>query len=97
MLLLGSVVLFATKINWNAHCLKALQCYGQALEQISKELSVASVKRRPSSFKKFVTLEPMGPNDSKAWGTKLCVVESSTYLASFLVSAAAAVIDVDAK
>ena len=43
----------------------------------------------------------MGPNDSKARGTKWCVVERSTYLAFFLVAAsfatAAAVIDVDAK
>ena len=43
----------------------------------------------------------MGPNDSKARGTKWCVVESSTYLASFLVAASsaavAAVIDVNAK
>ena len=42
----------------------------------------------------------MGPIDSKTRGTKWCVVESSTYLASFLVAAisaaTAAVIDVDA-
>ena len=40
-------------------------------------------------FKKFVALESMGFNDSKARWTKWCVVESSTYLASFLVAAAA--------
>ena len=49
----------------------------------------------------MVALEPMGPSDSKARGTKWCVVKSSTYLASFLVAAISAavavVIDVDAK
>ena len=43
----------------------------------------------------------MEPNDSKARGTKRCVVESSKYLTCFLVAAnsaaVAAVIDVDAK
>ena len=33
--------------------------------QFSKS-SVASVKQQLSSLKKFVALEPMGPNDSKA-------------------------------
>ena len=52
-------------------------------------------------LKKFVALEPKGPNGSKARETKWCVVESSSYLASFLMvassAAAAAVIYVDAK
>ena len=43
----------------------------------------------------------MGPNDTKAIGTKCCVVEGSTYLASFLITASsvatAAVIDVNAE
>ena len=68
---------------------------------VSIGLSVASVKWWQSSFKKFVALVPMGPNDSKAKGTKWCFVKSSTYLASFLVvtstTATAAVNDVDAK
>ena len=68
---------------------------------VSKGLSVASVKRRPSSFKKIVDFEPIGPIDSKARGTKWCVVERSTYLVSFLeaasCAAAAAVIEVDVK
>ena len=36
---------------------------------VSQGLFVASVKRRQSSFKNFVTLEPMGSNDLKAGGT----------------------------
>ena len=68
---------------------------------VSKGLSVASIKRRPSSFKKFVALEVMGLNNFKARGTKWYVIASLTYLVSFLVAAssaaAAAVIDVDAK
>ena len=48
--------------------------------------------------KKIVAIEPIGPNDSKARGTKWCVVERSTYLVSFLVAAscaaAAAVIEI---
>ena len=64
-------------------------------------LSVASVKRQPSSLKKFVALVPIRPNDSKARGTKWCIVESSSYFVSFLVTvssaAAAAFIGVDAK
>ena len=51
--------------------------------------------------KKCVALEPMGLNDSMARGTKWGVVESSTYLTSFLVAASSAaptaVIDVDDK
>ena len=92
MLLLINIILLkrcrATEKRWN-------RC------AVSKGLSVASVKRRPSSFKKIVAFEPIGPNDSKARGTKWCVVERSAYLVSFLVAescaAAAAVIEVDAK
>ena len=51
--------------------------------------------------KKFMASEPMRPDDSKARRTKWWIVESSTFLASFLEAAssaaAAAVIDVDAK
>ena len=69
---------------------------------VFKGLSVASLKRRPSSFKKFVALEVMRLNNLKARGTKWYVIASLTYLVSFLMAAssaaaAAAVIDVDAK
>ena len=102
MLLIINVILFATITTQNALCIKALQSYRQALEQIcNKGSSVASVKWRPCSFKKIVALEPIGPNESKARGKKWYVVESSAYLDSFLVAAssvaAAVVIDVDAK
>ena len=76
MLLLVNVILFATKTTQNAHCIKALQCYRQALNRyaVSVDLSIASVKRQPNSLKKILALKLMGPNDSKVRGTKWCVV-----------------------
>ena len=63
--------------------------------------AVASVKRPPSFFFKLEALKPTGLNDLKAKGTEWCVVESSTYLAFFLVTTSsattAAIIKVDAK
>ena len=57
---------------------------------VSIGLSVASAKLQSTSFKKFIALVPIGPNDSKAKGTKWCVVKILTYLASFLVAASSA-------
>ena len=62
----------------NVYCIKALHCYRQVLEQKRIWLSVASDKRRPSSFKNNMALEPMRPDDSKDRETQWYVVESST-------------------
>jgi hypothetical protein len=49
---------------------------------VSRESSVAIVRRRPISPRNTSAFEHIGPIVSKARGTKLCVVDSSVYLSS---------------
>ena len=59
---------------------------------ISIGMSVMSVKQLSSFCKKILVLGLMVLNDLMAGKTKLCVVESSIYLTSFLNAASCALV-----
>ena len=100
MLLLVIFLQLASKRAQNVHCITALQTGAKRIRSFHRVVRY-ECQATTDSLKNGTTLESMGPNDSKARETKQCVVESQTYLTSFLEAtssaAAAVVIDIGDK